>query len=762
MCGGDQMNESVEFECKVIRPTYDSVDFKIYAVEVDLEKFKNIKKNNYGNVTILGNIHDLSSDIQYVVKATEGKSNYGYQYKIISIRRDKPTDMTSSKIFLEEILTENQANNLLNAYPHIIDMVIKNDLDNLDLNKVYGVKEKTFEKIKKKIVENFALIDLVDRFQGLISLKMLKKLYDKYQSTEVVVDKLTYAPYKCLVGLSRVGFKTADTILLKIDELSQEHIKDGKKPILKFKHNLKTSEDRMRACILYQLEENESAGNTKIIRTSLYRNCAHLTPECIEHFKNIVKSDDEHIFYNVKMGYVALKSTYDTELFIADKLADGLKYLNKWNIDCTKYKVNDNIELTEQQLSALHGICKNNILVIDGKAGSGKTQTVSSLTKMLKDHKIDFIMLAPTGKAANRMKNYSKIAAKTIHRGLGFIPPNGWIYNKNMPLPYKLVIVDEFSMVDVFLMKRLLDAIDFSKTKLLIVGDSDQIPSVGAGNILHDIIHSKMIPNVTLDKIFRYGEGGLMNIATECRLTKPFLQNNTKLQIFGKNKDYAFINCNKLELVENLTQMYQNVLLKKCKNPYEIVVLSAYNKGDFGTIEINKRLQKIGNPLSLTEEGVKVGEVTYYKNDLVMQFVNNYKAAVYNENYKNNFIEPDTTFIANGETGTIKEINHKHIIIGFDDCDIAYKRDEILNNIKLAYCISIHKGQGSEYNNVIIISPSAHTYMLNSNLLYVALTRTKKMCYHIGDSITVNRAVKKKENFDRNTFLKELLKNVDK
>ena len=204
----------------------------------------------------------------------------------------------------------------------------------------------------------------------------------------------------------------------------------------------------------------------------------------------------------------------------------------------------------------------------------------------------------------------------------------------------------------------------------------------------------------------------------------------------------------------NTISLYKKLLTKGYK-PEDILVLSSYNKGDYGTVELNLRLQKIANP-SCYGDGLKIGDTSYYVNDLVIQTVNNYKAPLYTDGFLDDS-EDNETFVPNGEIGRIVRINKTNMIIDFDDKQIIYDK-YMAAQLKLAYSISTHKSQGGQAKVVILLTPKAHTFMLNSNLIYVGQTRAKEKCYHIGSINTVNRAIKLKANFNRDTFLNELLK----
>ena len=356
-------------------------------------------------------------------------------------------------------------------------------------------------------------------------------------------------------------------------------------------------------------------------------------------------------------------------------------------------------------------------------------------------------------RASQVLAEYTKEKTFTIHRGLGYKHPNEWFYNTDNKLPYDVVVVDESGMVDIFLFKRLLEAIDFSKTKLLIIGDSFQLSSVGAGNILHDMLNSELIPTVHLTKVFRFGEGGQMTIATKTRLSEKFIDSNeTRIMQYGNDKSYVFIPLPQEQLLFKMTQLYDK-LLKDGYKPKDIFVLTSYNKGEYGTIKINELLQPLANNI-INKKYYKYGNINYYEDDLVMQCVNNYKSRVYDIDW--DIVTEDKTLITNGEIGIIYKILEKGIVIKFDNHYIYYTNSN-LKDLSLGYCVSNHKSQGGQSRIVIMITPRSHTFMLNSNLMYVAQTRAKEKVYHFGEPDVVNRAIKKKANLQRNTYLLELL-----
>lgn len=747
-------DKKYKFKGIIEKCIYDTPDFKIYAVTVDKQQYPELKQNKYNNISIIGELSSLSLGVEYEIVAEEQENKYGTSYKVINIKRDLPTTTEGTYLFLSEILTENQARVLVENYPNIIQMVKDNDLSSIDFSKLKGIKEKTFEKIKDKIITNFALMDLVIEFKNVLSMNIIKKIYDEYSSIDKLKEKLKYQPYTTLTRISRIGFKTADSIILQLQ----------KEDIIDFGYDVKTSPDRCLSCILYILEENENNGDTKMNLADLRQQCLKIVPAAAEHFVDVIK--DDSIYYNKETMDVSLRQTYETEKYIADTILANLNNVNNlWEYDIEKYRAVGDFELSDEQIQILDVVCKNNIAILNGFAGSGKTASTQGLIKMLKDNGKSFRLLSPTGRAAKVLHENTNELASTIHRGLGYVPPNNWNYNSEHKLFCDIVIVDEFSMVDIWLFKKLLEAIDFKYTKLLMIGDNAQLPSVSCGNLLHDFMEANIIPTVTLNKIFRYSSGGLMRVATDTRCCKEYLTKDMKAKAttFGDNQDYMFIDLASELIPRNVVALYKK-LLDNGSSIEDIQVLTAKNVGDCGSVVLNNMIQRVANPNYGSEVNMKIGDTTYYQGDLITQTVNNYDAELdikhLSEEERMEFDfndESPTAFIANGEVGRIKEIYNTYAIVDFGGVFVKYYKND-MNMVKLGYCISIHRSQGGGFKTVILCTPQSHTFMLNSNLLYVGLTRMKEKLYHLGTLQTVNQSVKKKANLNRHTFMQELLK----
>lgn len=762
-----EKKHEVKFKGRAYRTVWNGDDFKVYGMEVDRNLYPDIKRNKYGNVSISGELPDLTLGVEYDIVGIEQETKYGIGYKVINIKREVPTNQTDMYVFLSEILTANQVAELWREYPDIVQRVKENRLDDIDLNKLKGIKEYTFGVIKRKIEENFVLADLVIEFKGYISLAIIKKIYNKYTSIEVLRKKLKQDPYKCLCGLAGVGFQKADSILLEIEKVSNQYLSEGKEPIIEFESSLKESPQRCLACMLYLLEQNEEEGHTKMNLVDLRSQCIKLVPSCIDHFTEVIK--DESIYYDKDELEIALMETYQTERYIAETIVKNIENKDTvWNFDIEKYRNVDGFDLSDEQMQIVKNVCNYNICILNGAGGCGKSFSTQAVINMLKDHHKTFRLYSPTGKASKVLSEYTKENAMTIHRGLGYQPINKWYYNQENKILTDIVIVDEFSMVDIKLFKHLLDAIDFNKTKMLLVGDNAQLPSVSCGNLLHDFMSTNLIPTVTLSKVFRYGDGGLMKVATDVRNCEVYLDKNTmsnKATVFGTNKDYTFVDLKAEEITNNCVALYKKLLERGYKIE-DIQVLTAKNVGDCGTVQLNNRIQRVANPNYGSSVKMEIGETTYYEGDLVIQKVNNYRAELdYSSLSKEEQMiygsssELPSAFVANGETGIIKQIYNTYLLIDFDGIVVKYYKSD-MTMVSLGYSISIHKSQGSAQRIIILCTPSTHIFMLSSNLLYVGLTRMKEMCYHLGTLTSVNQAVKKKINLSRNTFMQQLLESA--
>ena len=756
---------TVKFECTPIRLVYNSENYKIYGCDIDINKYPNIKLNQYYNVTIVGDCGELTLNMPYDIEAEEKQDKYGFQYKIKYIKQQKPMSVSGLREFLYGCgLSYQQTEEIVREYPNIIELVMNNQIDKIDTSKLYNIGAYRIKVIVERIQSNFMLAELVERCGGYFSFNIIKKLFDEFSSTEKIIECLENNPYQCLCSISRVGFKTADTTLLALEKKINKDIKEGIETPFKFNNELRTSKDRCLSALEWLLDENEINGNTILDIKTVGDELKKLVPECFNHFIDICKTANEDddigkiVYVDLKNKWLAKKSTHTKEKMCAEFIAQALHNPIKWDIDIEKYRCNDSIKLTDEQLNTLQMVCDNTISILSGNAGTGKSASTLSLIQMLKDNKKSFLLLAPTGRASKVLSGYTHCQAQTIHKLLFSMA------NYEEKLSYDIIIIDESSMMDLSLFYNLLLFIDLSKTKVLLVGDPAQLPSVGAGNVLHDMINSNMVSVNSLNKVFRYGDNSILTVATDIRNSRVYLD-----KPLGDNS-YTFIETSQETMINKVKTLYKT-LLDKGYNKEDVLILSAYNKGNYGTVAINNILQPIVNKnvdnedkyITINNNTNKENEsIKYCVDDIVIQTKNNYKAKLCDEEYKpifdNNGLEYKTTFIPNGETGIIKRIDKNIVYIEFDNEIIMYDKSEIVN-IKLAYSISVHKSQGGNAKIIILLSPKSHTFFLNSNLLYVAVTRAREKVIHFGTTNIINTAIKKKADMNRYTWLKHYIIN---
>lgn len=741
-----------EFKGKVKRCIFSSETFKCYAMDVDIKKYPDIKLNSYKNCTIVGDLPELVEDIEYEIIAVEKAGKYGLSYQVVNIKRDIPTTAEEVYAFLSSILTVRQAKTICQAYPNILDIIKEGKLDDIDLNRLYGIKEYTFDRIKKKIIDNFYLTSLIAEFQGYFSLSIVRRLYAAYNSTDKLKEELKKDPYAALTKVSSIGFKTADRLLLDIEEISKKNIENGENPIFEFGYDIKTSKQRCLSCALYLLKKNEDSGSTKMNLVDLRSEVLKLTPECIDHFPSAMK--DEHIYINKEKIEVALKRAYETEKFICDNINKRLKNNRRvWPFNIYMYRNVNGIDLSDEQMGLLRSVCDNNFTVLTAAGGCGKSFSTKALIDMLKDNNKSFILASPTGKAAQKLSQYTGEEANTIHRTLAY-QDGRFRFNKDNQLVADVIIVDEIGMTDIYLFKNLLEAIDMD-TKIVLIGDVYQLNSVGCGALLKDLCDNDKVPHVIFNTVYRMGEGGVLTCCTYVRQNKKFLNKNVFTQI-GKDKSYSFIPSNKEQMNDMVLALYKKLLLTN--DSEDITVISSYNIGENGCDKLNQMLQPIANPTSLTNNKyIKIRQdkldVKYFVGDMVIQNQNNYRAKLFLGNDKT----MDTTFISNGTQGKIIEIIDDDLIINFGGDIVYYSFDE-LRQIRHSFALSAHKMQGSQNKIIIFCCPSSHIFFLSNNIIYTAISRAEEKVYHFSDVKTVNTAMNKSDTDKRKTFLGDMLR----
>ncbi len=458
---------------------------------------------------------------------------------------------------------------------------------------------------------------------------------------------------------------------------------------------------------------------------------------------------------------------YYTELGIARMMVD----LNlKTDIDDSRFEARINeveastgIKLDDLQRQAIRAAVNSGILIITGGPGTGKTTTINALIKYFEDDKREILLAAPTGRAAKRMTEATGYEAKTIHRMLELSTKlddtsAGARFNRNedCPLEADVIIVDEMSMVDIFLMNALLRAIA-PGTRLILVGDVDQLPSVGAGNVLKDLIDSGRFNTVKLVKIFRQDE------ESEIVVNAHKINNGEPITLRSSSKDFIFLKRETPQAVASAVLTLVRDKLPKYVNTdiREIQVLSPMKNGNLGVIALNKFLQTSLNPAAAGKKELAVGSMIFREGDKVMHIKNNYDLE-WEMRTATGFAYDKGTGVFNGDIGIISQINeHRQMLeVIFDDGKYVIYGYEQLEELTLAYATTVHKSQGSEYPAVILPLLSGPQILMNRNILYTAVTRAKKCVVIVGNSAVVERMIENTREQERYTGLKDRVREI--
>lgn len=531
----------------------------------------------------------------------------------------------------------------------------------------------------------------------------IKRTYETPQEFEEEVYKNTYFMLICYLEKS---FKLADELALQI------------------KPELKESVERCVWVCRELIHKHESEGNTKMNASSLARalhsSYSELMPFILQAVENPI------FYYDKENKFLALKSTWENECRIANVIKQKLKNPIDSEMEWQKYSEVDGMKLTEEQLSLLESINKNNIVMLNGSAGTGKSQTTKALIKMLDDNCYSYTLLAPTGIAAKRLRQATGRQASTIHMHL--------VCHRSVG---DFLIIDECSMIGVNLLGSLFSFIP-EHTKIVLICDEAQLASISCGNIVQDIIDSGVMPIVNLTKVFRYGIGGIATVATDVRTGKNLSENMDF-------EDYKFIPISS-NPINDILSIYE----KEIKNysPEDIMILSPFNVRNAGTYAINSALQNKynTNPTFLTYK--KQGfDIEFKIGDRIVNTENNYHMT---SDYG------DELAVMNGDIGTIIDNDGYNTTVKFDN-GIAYLENNDMYKMLLATAVSVHKSQGNQAKCVIVVIDKSHGFFLNRNIEYVAMSRAQEKLIVLGDIDTINNALSIQQEKSRETYLKNML-----
>ena len=691
-------------------------------------------KETLESICIVGNVGCLQNNIEYrVILKKKTHPKYGEQYELISVPSLDDIEISDEDEIsvLLSVMNEAQANKVHEAYPRFVQMIINGDENKIDIDNIKGVGKKRLNEYIDKISGVYKYQKIINTFPKYgLNLNDCKKLFKKYHSLDEIKNKLDENPYHILIDVLEKSFLKANTVI----------IENAPKFL--------GSKIQTEYLLLYVLGMNENEGNTKVNANVAAYIAKDIVPECVSVMKEVAENSPL-IFYDNNTKFMAKMDTYQAEVSISKELIKRLNSNKNLNIKWEKYKG----FLSDEQANVLKVINEKNIVILCGPAGSGKTSSVKALINMLDEELFTYELLAPTGISAKRLADVTERHTQTIHKELAL----------QSYITQDVLIVDEFSFVGVKLFAQLLENTS-PETKILLVCDDEQLPSIPCGNVIKDIMRADIVPTIKLTKIFRYGDNALLTVATDIRNKKPYL-NGTGCIFEGHktNKEYSFIEINDNPLSQVMEQ-YKKMLQKYKQS--DIIILSPFNIGDFGTYAINNKIQDTYNPLIGDAEIVKSVQtshgstkVHYRKGDRVINTKNIYHAVTPSEFYEGGLKEGETT-VVNGDIGVVRmvDLENKCLIIDFSENTVVFTFND-LAHLLLGYAISTHKSQGSEFSVVINIVHPQHSKMLTKNLLYVANTRAKELLIEIGDVATINKAIQIEATEDRETFLYELLTN---
>ncbi|QNB45638.1 ATP-dependent RecD-like DNA helicase [Thermanaerosceptrum fracticalcis] len=701
----------------VERITYENEENGFSVIKIKSKGFSDL-------VTVVGNLAVVNiGSIVRLKGEWKVDSKYGRQFVAQDYRETMPATIAGIEKYLGSGLIKGigpvYAKRIVNHFKEDTLRILEEEGDRLI--EVEGIGHKRLKMIKKAWQEQKEIKNVMLFLQNNgVSTAYAVKIYKTYGNESIDIVKAN--PYRLADDIWGIGFKTADKIAQQLG----------------FERN---SFERCRSGIIYVLNELANEGHCYATREQLLNEAEKmlelekpLIGETLERMiaeKTVIADEDNVIF---------LPPFYHSEVGATKRIKEILAVKSPYQ----RLDVQDVIEAVEReegilydevQKEAIRTAAAAKFMVLTGGPGTGKTTTTLAVIKVFERLGARVLLAAPTGRAAKRMAEATGMEAKTIHRLLEYKPPEGYKKNAENPLECDVLIIDETSMVDIILMYNLLKAVA-DKTIVILVGDVDQLPSVGPGNVLKDIIDSGIVNVVRLTKIFRQAQGSaiITNAHKINRGEFPQLKG-------GKNSDFFFI---EEEDPAKVVQIIRGLCAKRLPAYYkvdpikDIQVLCPMQRGETGAHNLNMVLQ---DALNKSEFSIRYGGTVFKLGDKVMQIKNNYDKNVFN-----------------GDIGNITHIDQeeRRLVINFDGDFVEYDATE-LDQVVLAYATTVHKSQGSEYKIVVAPFTIQHYMMLKRNLLYTCITRAKKLMILVGTKKAVGMAVSNNKSIRRNTKLTERL-----
>jgi len=712
---------------------------------VEKIKFRNIENGytvlnlitEYDDIVCVGNFAFISEG-EYIKAEGEYTSHHLYGEQLLVTKYDivEPQDAIAMERYLAsgalKGIKEATAKKIVNKFKEDTFRIIEEEPERLA--EIKGISEKKARDIGIQFEEKRDLRQAMLYLQKYgISTTYAVKIYNHYGYK--MYEVLRENPYKLAEDITGIGFKLADDIAYKVG-IDKE------------------SDFRIRAGIMYCLNMSSLNGHIFLLKSDLIKKVIELLGTKKEsmdiHIDNLVMEKkiivkklseyDEEVVYSAIFYYMELSCArmlvdlnikYDeNDKIIEDKLDEVME--------------NTEIKLDKQQRYAVIESVKNAVTIITGGPGTGKTTTINTIIQLFERQNLNILLAAPTGRAAKRMSETTGYQAQTIHRMLELSGGNSesdsnYIFERNEqnPLEADVIIIDEMSMVDINLMNALLKAITVG-TRLIMVGDINQLPSVGPGNVLKDMINSHIFNVVMLTRIFRQASQSSIIVNAHK------INQGESIDLDNKSEDFFILKRdNALDIQGVVVALIRDKLPKFVKtNPYDIQVLTPMRKGELGIEKMNEVLQQYLNPPSDEKKEKQAHGCIFRENDKVMQIKNNYQIQWEIRNEKNMVIQTGLG-VFNGDSGIIKSINDFSNIVEveFDEGRIVEYKYSQLDELELSYAITIHKSQGSEYPAVIIPLLSGPKMLMTRNLLYTAVTRAKNCVALVGKKEVVENMI---------------------
>ena len=710
------MNEhpATLLRCVVERITYQNPENGYSVLKVKVKGYNDL-------VTLVGNLLEVPVGSVLLCRGEwKVDKRYGSQFVAATWEETMPATVYGIEKYLGSGLVKGIGPRFARAIvqrfgTETID-IIETEIERL--YEVPNIGRKRVAKIRESWEKQKDIKNVMLFLQGYgVSTAYAAKIYREYGKESI--DKVRENPYRLADDIWGIGFKTADGIAAKMGYEKEDP-------------------RRCRSGILYTLGQLSDEGHVYAGEEQLVKTAGQLLEAGETAIRDtlagmlqaedlILDKDAIYLppFYHAECG--TSRRLRDLAQSTGRSLFDGL-------FDPSSLTAETGIEYDEVQLAAIRQAVTSKVMVLTGGPGTGKTTTTQGIIAALKKAGLRVLLAAPTGRAAKRMSEATGMEAKTIHRLLEYNPQDGYKRNDENPLEGDALIVDECSMIDILLMNNLLKAVPVGM-RLVFVGDIDQLPSVGAGNVLRDIIDSQRIPVVRLVRIFRQAQKSriVMNAHTINQGRFPDTSN-------GRDTDFFFMREDDPErAAETIVRLVKERLPRAYReSPDRIQVLTPMQRGVVGAANLNLLLQQALNP---SGPSLGRGGYTYRQGDRVMQLRNNYDKDVFN-----------------GDLGYIREVDteDRMLTVDFDGKKVEYDVTE-LDELTLAYATTIHKAQGSEYPIVVMPVLMTHFVMLQRNLIYTGITRAKKICVLIGAMKALAYAVRDMSVLKRNTSLRERL-----